>query len=331
MCARYISDQNKVVFLHESGTYAVSSGNGIWPGEVTDHTITDSENKLVNYYLGTASRSYGSIEQGPRDVTGKLTYNAQDMMIPFIAIGSVVSTSGTNSFHVVTEVDTDVQQSAFTSGTLNPLRSFTLEDSKQAPGTGANFIRTINGCTADTTTITATQSEKVNVVCDYLGQTLDFSSGTTTSLTQVNTTPYLWSSVSLTLSGNSIDTAKEISLEINQNLTGPHYLNGSRDISVPYQGNREYMLNVTLDLDSSTAKLLYNDLYKNKAQFNAIFDLNQDSSAGSQHTVFNLSGCEIMNMENPSVSEGLTETTIEIKPQFVGGSEWNTVANFNPW
>jgi len=138
--ARFLSDQNKVLLLHESGTYSSTSGNAVWLGEVTENSIDDTENKLEDRFLGTSSRSFGDYELGPRDVTGTLTYNAQNFRLPFWAIGSVVdSASGTTVSHTSTQVDTDVRQSAFTSGTLNPPISFTIEDSKQSPGTGKNF------------------------------------------------------------------------------------------------------------------------------------------------------------------------------------------------
>lgn len=334
--ARFISDQNKVVFLHESGTYATTDGTGVWIGQVTDHAITDAENKLVNRYLGTASRSYGSIELGPRDVTGNLTYNAQSMMIPFITIGSIYSESGataTTCVHTATQINSSSWQNPFASGTgqFNAPKSFTLEDSKQSAGTGRNFVRTIVGCAPNTTTITATQGEKVVVVCDYIGQTLTPSSGTTTSVTEITTTPYLWDSSTITLAGSLIDTAKEIGLEINQNLTAPHYLNGSRDIAAPYPGNRDNILTVNLDLESDNAIMLYEEYYKADKTFNAVFDLDQDSSTGSQHSIYYMSGCQITTMDNPSASEGLTETSVEVTVQNMNGIEYNTVPTFNPW
>lgn len=325
--ARYISDQNKVLFIHESGTYASVSGNGYWIGEVTEHSIDDSENKLVNRFLGTASRSFGGIEQGPRDVTGVLTYNAQNMRFPFFAIGSTYSASGPNATHTATQINTDSRQSAYTSGPLNPPISFTLEDSKQAPGTGRNFIRTVNGCVPNTTTITATQGEKVVVAMDYIGQTLTASSGTTTSLTVDNQTPYLWDSNTLTVGGSSLDTAKEIALEINQNVEGPHYLNGSRDISVPFPTNREYTLTVTLDLDSTNTDNTYMDLFKTNGSFNVTWDMDQDSSTGSQHATFVMSGCKVMTYDVPSTVEGLTEATIEIQPQDISATEYTSSAS----
>jgi hypothetical protein len=332
--ARYLADQNKVVLLHESGTYATASGNGVWIGEVTDHSIDDAENKLTNIYLGTASRSYGAISQGPRDVTGTLTYNAQNFRVPFFSIGSTVSSSGTNAIHLATQVDTDVRQSAFTSGTLNPPVSFTIEDSKQSTGTGRNFVRTINGAVPGTVTITASQGEKVTVDVDYVGKTLTASSGTTTSVTADTIKPYLWNSATLTIAGSTISTAKEVTLELNNNIQAPHYLDGSRDISVPFPQNREIMLSVTMDLDGNDADFMYNDLFKNNTSFNAVLDFNQDSTTGSQHAIFTLSGCKIMSFENPSTTEGTTESTIEIKPQNVSAQEWTsttTTYNYNPW
>lgn len=332
---RYIHDQNKVAFTHDSGTYATSSGAGIWPGQVIENSIDDSENKIEGRFLGASTRSFSTMDQGPRDVTGTLTMNPQNMMIPFIAIGSVTDgASGTNVLHEATQVNTDVQQNAFTSGTLCPPRSFTLEDSKQSPGTGKNFVRTINGTVVNSVTVTATQGEKVSVELNYVGQTLGFSSGVTTSITEDTTTPYLWSSTSVQVAGSDIQTTTEASLEINQNINPPHYLNGSRDISTPFPGNRENTFNLTIDLESTDGKMLYEDLYKNNAEFNCIFDMNQDSTAGSQHVVYTMSGARINTMENPSANEGATESTVEILCEDVSAQEWtSSVAGFafNPW
>ena len=83
------------------------------------------------------------------------------------------------------------------------------------------------------TTITATQGEKVKVTIDYIAENVLATSGNTTSVTENTNNPYLWSDATITLgglggnAGSTIDTAKDVSLEINQNRTGPHYLNGS--------------------------------------------------------------------------------------------------------
>ena len=230
MCARYVSDQNKVVGVHESGTYATAGvadiGSVFWIGQVTDHTIDENENKLVNRFLGDASRNFGEVVKGPEDVTGTFTYHPQDMRFPFWGIGSVVEGSGTtiSYSHIVTEIGTDAWQSPWTSGTdrLQAPISWTTEDSKQSPGTNANFIRTVNGCVVNAATVNATQGEKVTVDIDYVGQSLTLTSGATTTVLEITNTPYLWSDCTLTLSGNTIETTKDISFEVNNNIEAPH-------------------------------------------------------------------------------------------------------------
>ena len=315
----------------------MNAGSVIWLGQVQELSIDDSENKLINHYMGTANRNWDAMEQGPRDVTGTLGVHPTDLRLAFYSIGSIVEVSGatgTIATHGVTETNSDVWQSPFVSGTgkLTTPFSFTLEDSKQAPGTNRNFIRTVGGAIPNTVTVTATQGEKVMLDVDFIGQTLAFSSGTTTTLVDSGNSPYLWNDCSLTLAGSAMDTAKEISFEINNNLTASHYLNGSRDIAAPIVGNRDYTVNVTMDLDASDAAFLYNDYYKSNGSFNMTFDLNADARvAGSQHTTFYMSGCKITSMENPSVLEGTTETTIEVRPMNVTGSAYDTVHKYNPW
>jgi hypothetical protein len=342
--ARFIADQNKVLFQHESGTYGTTSGNAFWIGEVTENSIDDSEGLIETRYLGNLNRNIVNWQQGPRDATGTLTYNAQNMQLIFLGMGSVASTSGPQAHHRVTEIQSDAWQSPFASGTgqLNPPISFTIEDSKQAAGTGRNMIRTIKGTIPNVTTITATQGEKIVVSMDYMGQTLTHSSGATTSVTAQTGRAYRWSDCSVDLidtAGNTsgLDTLKEAVLEINQNRTGPHYLNGSRDISTPFNGNRDYTFTLTMDLDGDDADTLYNKFYKGGSKFNMEFDIDADvSTAGSQHTEFLMSGCYIVNMENPSVLEGTTESVAEIRPGSLFAQEWTnantlTFGKFTPW
>jgi len=323
--ARYTADQNKVLGIHESGTYATPmAGSSFWIGQVISNSIDDNENKIPTRYLGTSTRSIDTMDEGVRDVTGTVTYRNQNFMMAAYAIGSIAeTTSGTNiMLYTTSEVGTNVAQSAFTSGSFNPPLSFTIEDSKQAPGTNRNFMRTINGCVPNTVSITASSSEVVSTDLDYLGQTLTFSSGTTTAVTEITNSPYAFGDTSLTMAGSSI-TAKEITLEINQNIEGPHYLNGSRDIATPFAGNRDYSLSVTMDLDSAMAAVLYNTYYKSTSSFNTVLDFNKDVTAtGSQHAIFTLSGCHISSMDNPSENEGVTETSMDVIVEKVGLVEY---------
>jgi len=329
--ARYVSDQNKLVLLHESGTYATASGGGVWIGQVQDVSIDDSENPIITRYLGDNDRSIAAFDDGPRDLTGTITYNPHDMLLVAHAIGSVYSESGTNSTHTATEINNNVIQSSFTSGGLNAPFSFTLEDSKQAPGTGGNFIRTLNGCCANICTITATQGEKINVDLDFLGKSITFGSGTTTAVTEPSTPSYVWGDASLTVAGSSIETAKEVSFEVNQNLEGPHYVAGEREIAEPIPLNRDYTLSFTADLDQNFSKMFYEELFRGGSEFNAVFDLNHTANAGSQHAVVTMSGCLITSMDTPSAVEGVQETTVEIRPKNVSMIVYDQTPEYNPW
>jgi hypothetical protein len=249
--SRYVSDQNKLVMLYESGTYAVPIAAGKWIGEVQDHSLDDSEGYIEDYFLGNNSRSVARHERGPSDATGTISYHPVDMNLVAHAIGSVYEAG---VVHTATEIGTSLIQNPFISGTgvdLNTPYSFTLEDSKQVAGTGQNFVRTINGAVINNIKVTASQGEKVLVDADYIAQNVAFSSGAATAVVIAAQRPYLWSDATLTIAGSTISTGKEVSLSINQNVEGPHYINGSRVIGKPYYGNRQYELNVTADLDSA--------------------------------------------------------------------------------
>lgn len=333
---RFIADQNKVVMLYESGTYAVPVAAGKWIGEVTENTLTDEQGYLTDIFLGDNSRSVGRYELGPVDATGTIAYHPVDMNLVAHHIGSVYEVSGTTFSHTVTEVSSSVIQNPFISGTsvdLNVPYSFTLEDSKQAAGTGKNFIRTAKGCVINALTITASQGEKVSIDAEWMGQGVSFSSGATTAVTVANQRPYLWSDCSLTLAGSNISTGKEISIEINQNVEGPHYINGSRVIGAPFYGTREYMLNVTADLDTEFGNMLYNQFYKGGSVLNWKFDMNADTT-GSQHATFTVSGARITSMDLPSPAEGINETSFVVSAGSMTLQDWTNpavIGSYNPY
>ena len=333
---RYSQDRNKVALIHESGTYGITSGatgTGVWIGEITEHSADDSENLIADRFLGANTRSVAEWAGGPRDINGTITFHPTDMRLLFWAIGSVNEAVGTGTarIHYANQINTNVWQNPFCSGTgqINAPMSFALEDSKTSAG--SLFTRTIKGCVLDNVTLTASQGEKVGIEANYIAQNLAFSGGTSTlTVTVPTTTPYLWSDCSLTLSGITLATAKEVSIAINQNIEGPHYLNGSRDISAPILGNRDNTLSVTMDLDEQAGNTIYS-LYKNNASFNSTFDLDADSTTGSQHTILFMSGCKVNKMEVPSATEGVVESTIEIVTPTIIGSSIDIISAYNPW
>ena len=347
MTTRYASDQNKVVMMFESGTYAgsisvVGNATDRWIGQIQSYDITESEGIQETRYLGNLKRGYADFTDGPEDSTGTLTYNPQDMRLIAQAIGSVVevSSTGSNALVYATEFETDKCQSVWLSGTSKDMAipySFTLEDSKQAPGTHSNWVRTARGCCINTAKIGASQGEKVNVDIDFIGQEVSYSSGATTAVTtNTNVEPYLWSDALLTVSGIVMDTCKDWSLEINNNLEAPHYINGSRVIGNPIPGNRDYTLSVTADLEYNTGEILY-EIYQGGSVFNSDVTLDKTKAAGdngSQYAVFAMSGCRITEMDAPSAIEGVNELTLTIRPQYLIGSFLDAVdyiGSYNPW
>ncbi len=343
--ARFIGDQQKVAGVHESGVYAAPylsgaglTGSAYWIGQVTEHSIDDAENYIEDRYMGTATQNYDTMEQGPKDVTGTLTYHPHDMRLMFYAIGSIVDVSGPQSEHQVSEVNSDVWQSPFTSGTgTHPApMSFTLEDSKQSPGVGRNFVRNVHGCAINTAALTLTQGEKAVIDIDYIAEHLIYHSGTTTNLINSGTqaiTPFMWDDSLLTLAGSPMDTSKEIVFTVNRNMKAQHYNNGSRAIGTPYTGQRDYTLDITMDLDGLDAGWLYKQYYRGGSTFNGDLTLDADIIAvGSKYAKFILSGCKITAMDNPSNADvDVTETTITVRPQSVTGSAFDRTHRYNPW
>jgi len=331
---RYTSDDNIVTLYHESGTYGTSSGNGVWIGQISEHNLTDDEGYARNRYLGTGSRTSVAYEQGLNTVEGTLTFRVQDWKVPFYAIGSVCDTSGTNCVHTATEILTGGRQSAFTSGPFNPPFSFTIEDSKQTYGTRANFNRTINGAVPNTVTITMSQGERISAECGYVAQAATYSSGTPAgaSVTAMSGDTFQWGNVTVSLGGTTYKAIKEVTFEINNNIEGAFYLNGSRISDVPTVGNKDYTLTLTLDAYHTEMQQLYKNYYKSGQTFNAEIDLEASStSIGSKHVEFYLSGCRVISADIPSPSEGVNEATFEIAAQNVNATAWDRTLKYNPW
>ena len=330
--SRFVADQNKLLGIFESGTYAFPlTGSSFWLGQVLSNDIEDDEGTIESRFLGTGNRNFDQLVPGPRNVTGTTEFNPQNMRLLFWAIGSTISVSGEpNSEHSVSEVNLDVRQNPFTSGTFNPPISFTLEDSKQSIGTGRNFIREVRGVTPNKVALTMSQGEKAKISMDWIGQTLFFRSGATTNLTEVEGRPYLWNHATLTINGTIINTVKETVYTIDNSIEPQHYMNGSRDIAVPQLMNRVHTVDVTLDWEGTQSELLYNEFYKGGSIFNMVLDMNADGvgAAGSQHATIVMSGCFMQSTPGiPSPAEGLNEVTLTIRPETITGSEWSS-ANF---
>jgi len=328
---RYMNDESQVSFRYESGTYAEPSGLFHWVGMVQDHTIDESENIIPTRVVGTATRNVDQFIDGPRDVTGTINYFPQDWKFLAFALGSNVDGGSPQPYtHTMSEVNSD-DGYAFTSGTLNPFGSFTIVDEKvQTSVAGENFVRTIKGAVVNSMTIRATQGEPVNVDLNYNAQVSAYSSGTKSSITADTSRPYLWSDTKLHLaSGLVLQTTKDFSFTLNNNMESPHYVNGSRVASVPLPLNRDYELTATIDLTSEKSKELYDQYFQGGSTFNMILDINQFSAVGSKDVLISMSGCKMIDFENSTPMEGVSEATLTVQPTTVSALANDSIQLYN--
>lgn len=335
--SRFVADQNKLVFFHESGLYGSSNpGLGsIWPGQVQSHDLDESTGVIPVRYLGGADRNVDSFEMGPKDYTGTYTYYPQDWRMVFFALGSCVDAGSPSPYsHVISEVNS-TDENGFTSGTYNPFISFALEDSKiPASGTGKNFVRTVKGCTVNTWTLTGAQGEILNAEVNYIAQNTTFGSGATTAVTAITNRPYMWKDCTLYIpSGagatNALNTMKDFSLTINNNLSPPHYLNGSEFIAPPTPLNRDYEFTTTLDMTSEKAKTFWESYLVSGTEFNMM--LKVSASTGSREAFFIFSGCKLLDMDTPSPMEGVSEQSLTIQPKTGECRVNDLIFKYKPW
>lgn len=331
--SRLISDQNKIVLLLESGTYTNPSGTGHWPGQVQSHDITESENVILTRYLGASTRDVSQFNNGPLDVEGTLTFFPQDFRLLGYAMGSISTTSGTgqssNYRHSLSAVNTDVRN-PWTSGTFNPFASFTIEESSTSNVASQNSMRTIKGCNVNTYKLDLTQSAPASVTVDFIGQVGSWFSGATTAVTAGSTRPFLWSDavfqIAPDLAGGAAVTMEPVtslSFTLNNNFEFPHYINGSRVPAPGYPLNREYIIDVTQNLESTTVGSLYDTYFKGGSLFHCIIDLNNTVNTGSHHLIMTFSGCRITDMTSPGELEGVRELSYTITAGSMSALEHN--------
>ena len=330
MCARYLSDQNRVVLLLESGTYAVASGNGFWPGLVQSHEIVENENVIQSRYLGQVNRQVGRFDAGPIDVEGNITLLPQEWRLLGFALGSIFTVSGTaqsdNYLHSMSVVNTGQRGNAFTSGAFNPFISFTVEESRTGPTANQLFKRTIKGCNVNSYSLNINQSEPVSVEVGFIAQTGSWFSGASTSVTAGSNRPYLWSDAVLQVPGATTQEAvKNLTLTINNNFESTHYINGSRVIQVPYPVNLDLSVSATQDLDSLSMGSLYDTFFKGGSLFNSVLDINNTVETGSHRLIVTMSGCKMIEMTVPAQIGGVNEVNYTFVPGSISAIAYDRV------
>jgi len=309
---KYLADQNRLVFYYEPDTYSTGSNVGTpqWIGLVQDASHDETTNNISIRYQGSTDRNVDTFANGPIDYTGTFTYFPQDWKFLAFAVGQVDSGAlATAGSHMITETNSD---DIIYAGSTNSLLSFTLEDSKNL-ATGSNFIRTFGGCIVNTFGATFTQGAPVSCEVGYTVQTGRLCSGSITAATATTTRPYMWSDSQLQIpSGTTYDNVTDFTFNVNNNLEGQHYVNGSREIKSPLPLNRDYELTATFVADDGNARTLYNH-YISGTTFNSM--IQSIGNAGSIFLV--MSGCKVTDMDVPSPVEGMTEQTATIVPQHV--------------
>ena len=314
---RFVSDQNAIAFIGESGTYANTSGTGQWIGLINDHTATVSENVTQIRYLGTASRDMGIHVKGAEDYEGTITYNPQDWKMLAFVLGSCVDAGSPSPYtHVVSAVDNNVGN-AFTSGTLAPFVSFTIEDSQGGYSAGSNALKTFKGCMANEITISATQGELAETEVSYIAQDVVYGSGARTAITASTLRPFLWEDFKIHLpSGTVLNNILSFEINVKNNIERRHYLNGSRVTDVPVPLNREYQITLTANADNTDYKTLFTNYFQSGTEFNMLLEQNcVDAGTGSRTGYFIFSGCRLTTMESPLTNEGVNEQTLTIVPK----------------
>lgn len=331
-----MNNNNCILFKFESGTYANPSGaSGNWLGLVTNHAPSESQNVIEVRYLCNDSRNVGQFVDGPQDYEGTLTYHPQNFALLGLTLGSIVDTSGTTVTHTFSEANGNSKY-AYTSGTLNPFASITIVDAKRGPTTADHIVRTINGCQGNSYTINFSEGELVECEYSYIAQSLNVGStlvnviSGTNVLSQDNTRPYVWSDVKLHLpSGTAIQTLKEGTFTVNNNLESKHYLDGNgRQISLAVPMNRDYEVTATVDMTSALATTLYNSYWNGGSTFNALLELTQSAN---ENLFIVMSGCKMTEFDAPSTMEGVNEISMTFKPQTCVGTEKNTILKYSPW
>jgi hypothetical protein len=314
----YERSNNQVVFLYESGTYAVPSGaSGLWFGGVTNNSISELQNSITLRYAGRNNRNFSQIVLGPEDYEGTLSFNVQNFRLFGLAMGSIVDVSGTASVHIISELNSDGTWFA-TSGTNSNTNfpSITIKDSKKGLSDGNQYVRTINGCVVDTYELTASQNNPVTADATYLGQSLTLGSKTTdiVSIGDEDTSrPYLWSDVVFTLAGATMTELNEIRYRLDNTIERRHYVNGSRVAQAFVPTSRNHSVDLTIDVNSNWYKTL-NNYSQNGSVFNATLTLQQNPT---EYGTFTFSGCEITSIQTSSEVEGLDNTTVTFTPRSV--------------
>lgn len=331
---RYLGDQNQLGFYYESGTYANTSGALQWIGQVQESTVDEEMGVIPTRYLGGGDRNVDTFIDGPRTYTGTFRYFPQDWKFLHFALGSNVDGGSPSPYtHTISETNSDVGN-AFTSGNRCPFVSFGLEEAQKGPTDGQGFVRTFKGCMVDTMAITIAENEPISVEIGWMGQSDTFSSGNPSAITAATTRPFIWGDAQIHIpSGTVYEESTNVVWNISNNMRGPHYVGGSRDIKEPIPLNRDHIFDITLEATSQRTKTLYDQYFLGGSTFNMMVEVTDISAGAGSRDLFTVfSGCKIIDMSAPSPQEGVNEQTLTIQAPSANSTVVNDLIElYNPW
>jgi len=275
-----------------------------WFGYGTEpHTMDESEGYEAIRYVGGANRNIDTILDGAKEYTGTVTINPQRAISFRLALGkSSCAGSPSTTTHTISE-----------SGTLP---SFDIEDF--AGGVAGSYLkRTLVGCTVDSMTLRCAEGEKVEQEINYIAKRGYDLVSDKTSVTAGSDKPYKWEECLLVISGGgvhgNVDSTKEWSWTINNNLDAPNYQDATQYIGQPIPGDRDYEVTATLNATAGSARDWYHKFFKGGSTFNMNIFIFRTS--GSDDVNIAMSGCKMMDCDVPLRRSGTIEQTWTVRPE----------------
>ena len=299
----YQGADTQVVYFRPSGSYPTTSGAAVWVGLVQESSTDENENREpIRYMVGPGTRNLDIFLDKNPEYTGTLKFLVQDGRFFTWAVGSVANAAG--SVHTISETGGNIYW-------------FDIQDTKSSATANRTIRRTFVGATIESFTVRGKEGDPIEAEAEWVAQSVTYASGTGTSITSDNTTPYMWDDVSVQISGGGIDgdllEVKEFEWSITNNFDNPYYLANTRFKGQSVPGNREYSISFTLNLTEVTGGQLYDQLYKGGSSFNGQINLMRASGTDDLRIIF--SGAKVTSFEQNTPAEGTVEATMEFIPQ----------------
>jgi len=311
----FVGDQSQICIFYESGTtFGTASGTAQWWGAIQSHEVDENTGvkKKEIRYVGAGTRDVATFEDEASSYEGTLSFYPQDWRFLKYALGRCADGGSPVYTHTITAADSN--NSCKENGQILP--TFTIEDAQRVliGASGLNFIRTYNGGTVDSATISIAEGEPVSVEIGYRAKTVSYASGTASDITPATTPIFKWEHFVIHLpSGTALNTVKSCEISINNNLNPPYYLNGTRDIGMPIPENRDYEVKLTLNGDAAITKTIYDQYFIGGSTFNML--VVGTATPGSNIASITMSGCELKEFKTTTAPEGIAEHELTIVPK----------------